>query len=175
MAHKDYVARPRSTKKAPPPTPPLPYLRIIITLALIGGFVFFLWSIKDKSTGEPVVIEPKASVVEDELPEMPEEEWDFIKSLPEYTVSVDVDEQENSDKRYLMQCASFRSQEQADEMKAKIAFQGLEAQVRPSDGKNGRWYRVILGPYDSKRLAEKHKHALHRAKMSSCQIWFWNL
>ncbi len=84
-------------------------------------------------------------------------------------------EQEKSDKRYLMQCASFRTRAQADEMRAKIAFQGLEAQIRHSDGANGEWFRVILGPFDAKRDAERAKHALRKVNITTCQIWFWNL
>ena len=50
MAHKDYVARGRNPKKAPEPEKrPLPWLRIIITLALLLGFGYFLWSINDKA------------------------------------------------------------------------------------------------------------------------------
>ena len=47
MAHKDYVARGRSKKQAPPPPQTsLPWLRIVITLSLVTGFSYFLWSIK---------------------------------------------------------------------------------------------------------------------------------
>ena len=51
----------------------------------------------------------------------------------------------------------------------------FEAQVRPSEGSSGRWYRVIIGPYQSKRLAEKQRHTLQRAKINGCKIWLWNL
>ena len=100
---------------------------------------------------------------QESLPELPEEEWEYIKTLPGYEVEVEVREQEKSDKRYLMQCASFRTRAQAEEMKAKIAFQGLEALIRHSTGSNGDWFRVILGPYESKRDAEKAKHSLRKA------------
>ena len=112
---------------------------------------------------------------EETLPELPEEEWEYIKTLPGYEVEVEVKEQEKSDKRYLMQCASFRTRAQAEEMKAKIAFQGLEALIRHSTGSNGDWFRVILGPYESKRDAEKAKHSLRKVNIATCQIWYWNL
>ena len=176
MAHKDYVARGRSTKKTPPPVKPsLPWLRIFITGALLIGFIFFLWSINDKAKDQPAQSGSLNAGEVDALPDIPEEEWEFIKSLPEYTVEIDVQDELVSDKRYLMQCGSFRAAAQAQEMKANIAFQGLEAQVRPSDGKSGRWHRVILGPYDSKRLAEKHRHSLQKANINTCKIWNWNL
>lgn len=179
MAHKDYVSRGRASKTPPPePTPSLPWLRIVITLALVVGFAYLLWSIKDKAESEPKTPGPATEVSqqdEEPLPILEEEEWEFIKTLPQTSVQVEVAEQEKSDKRYLMQCGSFRQQHQAEEMKATIAFQGLVAQVRPSDGKNGRWYRVILGPYELKRAAEKDRHTLRRSKITTCKIWYWNL
>ena len=34
---------------------------------------------------------------------------------------------------------------------------------------------AIIGPYESKRLAEKQRHTLQRAKINGCKIWLWNL
>lgn len=174
MAHKDYVARGRTKKAAPPPPKKsLPWIRIVVVLLLVAVFGYFLWSIK----GTAPVTEPTEKVVQapakDELPDMPEEEWEFIKTLPEYTVEVDVEEQAKSSVRYLMQCGSFKVGSQAEALKAQIAFQGLEAQVRKSEGSS--WYRVILGPYVSKRHAETDRHHLQNAKVNGCQIWHWNL
>lgn len=147
-----------------------------MVVLLLIGFGVFLWSIKDASDTTPdAPAQRTVAPSEEALPELPEEEWEYIKSLPGYEVEVEVAEQEVSDKRYLMQCASFRTRSQAEEMKAKIAFQGLEAQIRPSSGDNGEWFRVILGPFDSKRDAERAKHSLRKVKISTCQIWYWNL
>ncbi|MFT2089471.1 SPOR domain-containing protein [Paraglaciecola sp. 2405UD69-4] len=180
MAPKDYVARGRNKKPAPPPPKAsLPWLRIIITLSLLGLFAYFLWSIKGKAPDTEAEIDTSSQTQIAEngeaLPEIPEEEWEFIKTLPEYTVEIEQQEQEQPIVKRLMQCGSFRKEHQAQELKAKIAFQGLEAQVRSSKGSSGVWYRVILGPYDSKRLAEKDRHTLQRAKIIGCKIWNWNL
>ncbi|WP_299075031.1 SPOR domain-containing protein [uncultured Paraglaciecola sp.] len=184
MAHKDYVARGRSKKPAPPPAKiSLPWLRIIITLTLVAGFGYFLWSIKgsapENQSNEQTTVKStsgaQTSNEENSLPEIPEEEWEFIKSLPEFTVEIEHKEQDQPTVRRLIQCGSFRKNHQAQELKARIAFQGLEAQVRSSKGSSGIWYRVILGPYDSKRGAEKDRHTLQRAKVNGCKIWNWNL
>jgi cell division protein FtsN len=180
MAQKDYVARGRSSKKAPPEPEKmsLPWLRIIITSILVIGFLYFLWSIKGQAPTLSVTEQPIKEVKQtpgDTLPDIPEEEWEFIDSLPEYTVEIEHQEQDTPTVRRLMQCGSFRKKQQAEALKAKIAFQGLEAQVRSSEGSSGLWYRVILGPYDSKRLAEKERHQLQRAKVNGCKIWNWNL
>ena len=181
MAQKDYVARGRSNSSSKKPTAPspkasLPWLRIVITITLIAGFSYFLWSIKgaapEKSSdvgAEPVLSE------NDTLPDIPQEEWEFIRSLPEFTVKIEQKQQKKPIVRRLMQCGSFRKNSQAQELKANIAFQGLEAQVKSSKGTSGVWYRVILGPYDSKRVAEKDRHTLQRAKINGCKIWNWNL
>ena len=176
MAQKDYVSRGRAPK-TPPPKPPLPWLRLINTLARLGAFGFFLWSIKDSAETAPPPAETpvKEAAQGDALPAPPEEKWEFIEVLPNQTVEVDVPDMEDDGIRWLMQCGSFRNPNQAEEMRAKIAFVGLESQVRPSDGSNGRWYRVILGPYERKRQAEKDRHAIRDTGITTCQIWNWNL
>lgn len=51
--------------------------------------------------------------------------------------------------RYILQAGSFASFDDADQLKAKLAFQGLHAQIQKVtiDGK-GEFHRVRLGPYD---------------------------
>ncbi len=186
MAQRDYVSRGRAPQKkkqaknkkksGSPQITPYARIKLAIVVILLVGFAVFLWSIKDAAETEvDAPVTKSVAPSEDELPELPEEEWEYIKTLPGYEVEVDVAEQEASDKRYLMQCASFRTRSQAEEMKAKIAFQGLEAQIRPSSGANGEWFRVILGPFESKRDAERAKHTLRKVNISTCQIWYWNL
>ena len=65
------------------------------------------------------------------------------------------------------------SLEQAQTLKAKIAFAGLVAEVKKTQGSNGIWYKVRLGPYETKRLAESDKNKLKRIKIMGCGIWLW--
>ena len=91
---------------------------------------------------------------------------------PNYEVPVEMPEPiEQSDKEYVLQCGSFRKMDQADAMRARIILQGIEAKIKESNGKNGRWYRVVMGPYDRKRAAEKDRHTLQRAGFTTCRIW----
>ncbi len=199
MAQKDYVAR--SQKKRKPPTRKKPkhnvaWFKVLLAILVVAAFVAGLWYLKDMegnnandtatelSEGsvpdiKEVPVNQSATSTnqedEDALPEMGEEEWEFIEGLPEYSVEVDVGEMPNADKRYLMQCGSFRSKAQADELKAKIAFQGYESQVLRSEGSNGAWFRVVLGPIQPKRRAERMRHALGAANVNGCKIWAWNL
>ena len=171
MAQRDYVSRGRTPQKKKPAgkgrkparsaqsnaqsnTPvsgKLPIVRLVGVFALVIGFGAFLWSIKDNVEDD---VDTQASrpvaPTEETLPELPEEEWEYIKTLPGYEVEVEVKEQEKSDKRYLMQCASFRTRAQAEEMKAKIAFQGLEALIKTvlTTGWNAI-IRLILGTFQA--------------------------
>jgi len=160
----------------------IPFVRIGFTLAVLVGFGVFLWNLKDsadsrraeKQASQQVSTAPNGTAAKDDLPEMPEEKWEFIETLtdPDYEVKVELPKQaDTSDKEYILQCGSFRKEEQAESMRAKIAFQGLESQIKPSNGKNGLWYRVILGPYKRKRAAEKDRHTLQRAGFNYCRVW----
>ncbi|MFT2112106.1 SPOR domain-containing protein [Marinomonas sp. 2405UD68-3] len=52
---------------------------------------------------------------------------------------------------YMIQAASFRSSSDSDRMRAKLILSGLDAKIRKTVGKDGRpWYRVILGPFESR-------------------------
>lgn len=62
---------------------------------------------------------------------------------------------------YWLQAGAFSEEKEADNLKAKIAFTGLEASVKSVDvaGK-GTLYRVRLGPYQSLEDANRIKAAL---------------
>ncbi|MEL0660759.1 SPOR domain-containing protein [Psychromonas arctica] len=144
-----------------------PYIACFVALLLIAFISYFVFAVEKP----PAKIKPKKSTVKTEevLPEMPQPEWDYVDILKTKEVKVDIPVDTKPSKPYQMQCGSFRHQDDAESLKAKIAFQGLTSMVK----KTGNWYRVILGPYDRKRLAEKQRHKLQRAKIHGCQIWFW--
>ena len=83
-------------------------------------------------------------------------------------------EQQQSAGPYQMQCGSFREQTQAEAMKAQIAFVGFGSEIRRTDGNNGVWYRVVLGPYESKRQATADRNRLRQQGINTCQIWNWS-
>jgi len=53
-----------------------------------------------------------------------------------------------ADAAYFLQAGAFQSPADADNLKARLAFMGLEASVEPTNlPDKGVWYRVRLGPY----------------------------
>ncbi|WP_024872456.1 SPOR domain-containing protein [Tolumonas lignilytica] len=71
-------------------------------------------------------------------------------------------------KHYWMQCGAFHTADQANSLRSRLAVQGQNAQVR--DG--GAWHRVVLGPYNSRAVAEQ---ALSRLKsagtIQNCTVY----
>ncbi|QFU24665.1 SPOR domain-containing protein [Shewanella eurypsychrophilus] len=192
MTNRDYANRnparkgkAKTTRRKQAPAPKgFPLVLLLVTLTLLGGFGYFLWSInnsaddteqteasKVEQTDKSVKSKPKKDP--NALPPAPKEEWTYQHELENKKVEIDLPEEVKPTRPYQMQCGSFRKESQANEMKAVIAFQGLEAQVRKVKGTSGYWYKVVLGPYERKRAAEKHRHTLQRGGLNGCLIWFW--
>tara|TARA_R110000744_G_scaffold15623_1_gene43378 strand:+ start:2484 stop:3038 length:555 start_codon:yes stop_codon:yes gene_type:complete len=184
MAHQDYVSRSRAKNKKQSPykkneqpaegTSLKVKLIAAFLIVAIPSFGYMLWSIKDvqpDTVVAPKVIKAKQKTTE--LPELPEEKWTYVDDLK--SKEVEVGEYKVTQKGpYKMQCGSFRTRKQAESLKAKIAFTGLEAQVSKATGTSSVWYKVYLGPYVKKREAEKDKHKLKNNSVHGCKIWGWD-
>jgi cell division protein FtsN len=127
-----------------------------------------------EKTTKPVVKAPSKTKETSTLPPKPEEKWRYIEELKNKEIQIEAKKADDKPtKPYLMQCGAYRSQDQAEQRKAMIAFQGLDSQVKASAGEKGTWYRVIIGPYPKKRQAENDRNMLKRAGIAPCAIWFW--
>lgn len=155
----------------------IPWLAIIFALILLGGMGYIIFLIKGSAGTPPAVTPPAAQQPPpapakkvDPIDQKPVEKWRYIEQLENKEIVVSPAKPAEArkkpeaapDKIYYMQCGSFRSSAQAEQLKARIAFQGLSSKVKRSEGSNGVWYRVVMGPYESKRKADQAKH-----KMSS--------
>lgn len=166
-APKKAPARKRTAVKKTAVNKGIPYLAVLAVLLIMGFIGFFMFGVEKPPA--PQIVNKPVQKKEDVLPAKPQPIWEYENTLKTKKINVDIPEAKEETRPYQMQCASFRAQGDAESLKAKIAFQGLTSQVI----KTGNWYRVILGPYERKRLAEKHRHKLQRAKINGCQIWFW--
>lgn len=93
---------------------------------------------------------------------LPKPTFDFYTLLPEQQVEVDVEplgaEQQNRGNpidQYLLQAGSFQLPEDADRRRAELILLGLGARVQETEGSNGRWFRVYIGPFASRSRLEK--------------------
>ena len=65
-----------------------------------------------------------------------------------------------------MFCGTFKAMDGAQQLKAKMAFAGVSSEIRESSGK----YRVVSGPYVSKRQAQNDKNKLLKQKIANCWV-----
>lgn len=82
--------------------------------------------------------------------------FDFYYILPELEVAVPEQElashsskpesQVDGDIEYILQAASFKQLDQADQLKAKLALQGIESSIQSVKINNDTWHRVRIGP-----------------------------
>ena len=61
-----------------------------------------------------------------------------------YAVPEEIDD---PDKVYHVQVASFRSLDDAEQLRARLLVENYPVQTASSDAKGERWYRVVLGPF----------------------------
>ncbi|MBI5041610.1 MAG: SPOR domain-containing protein [Gammaproteobacteria bacterium] len=92
------------------------------------------------------------------LPPPPKPRFDFYTILPEMEVPVPEQEitgqpregvpQVEAPGTYLLQAGSFRTRQQADQLKAKLALLGLQSDIQTVTINNTEtWHRVRVGPF----------------------------
>ena len=168
-------------KKASKSIPGWFWLIAGLLIGILVSFVIDLRVIMPEST--PVSVEKKpAASGKSRYQAVPAEEisdsdFSFHNALENKVVEIPEHESEPvkpgaATKRYIMQCGSFKKETSAETLKAQIAMNGFDARVNTSKEKNGSlWYRVTLGPYTSKRTAERVRHQLERNNINHCRIW----
>lgn len=175
---KDYVRRGQGSRKTSRKKPnkrnQFPWKAGLIALLAVGSFGYGLYILNNdpeppETAAQPVPEQSKPVSKKKPLPPPPKEEWEYVKELPNKEIEVQAKALTVSEIPYIMQCGAFKTLQQAEERKANIAFQGLASKIRKKEGSS--WYRVVLGPYTTKRAAVKDQHRLQRAKIEPCAIW----
>ncbi|MGM0954016.1 MAG: SPOR domain-containing protein [Pseudomonadota bacterium] len=145
-------------------------MKWILSLAVVGCFVGFIVYLNTLPGGEePSASKPASSrqqVTEPPEPVRPapesntanqeKQKFRFYDMLPESeVVTPEINEYTPGpniqDFDYIVQAGSFRKQQDAERLRAEIAFQGLRAHVQTVEQDNGSmWYRVNAGPFKSR-------------------------
>ncbi len=175
---RDYstqASRHRRTEKKGPSAA----IGVTLSIILLGIVVVILiWlnqnakDIEMTDTPQPTLSEPtnqtsssntstateRALTIEQEVPEAPENFYTFYKLLISGEVPIDLEEGKASDeavaeklKSTIVQVASFRSAEAAEDARVTLLFLDLRARVIPPSPTTGGWYRLVLGPFKTIR------------------------
>lgn len=166
MAPRDYKRRPRQVprKTVRQRSPWLHFAAGMLTGVAATVLVYFnefipvpLYVSPKKAPAEqrPVEEKPKAK---SERSESPKPRFEFYTLLPEMEMAVPDAELKSESQStrsaanipgtYYLQAGSFRLPEEADRMKANLAFLGLESSVQTvSINGADTWHRVRIGPF----------------------------
>ncbi len=63
---------------------------------------------------------------------------------------------------FQIQVASFKARKDAEHMKALLTLKGYEVTVAPITNPTGNWFRVLIGPYANRLLAQQAQVVLSR-------------
>ena len=70
----------------------------------------------------------------------------------------------------LLQVGSFRGFPQADELKARLAMMGLQADIREVRIEGQVFYRVFLGPFQNEAQADRWRDRLKRENIEALRV-----
>lgn len=135
----------------------------------------------------------KKTTSKEEPKEKKQEKYNFYKLLPKLEVFIPEDEtrppeikqkrppkdiakkssgetsseKTSKGKQYVLQVGSFKSLDDAEKLKANLAFLGLEASIQHITIKNQLWHRVRFGPYSDKQQLSHNQNLLKKNDINS--------
>ncbi len=165
-----------NTRKTAKPTKKPSWWLWLAAIVGIILFVFFLKKLASSThnTATPATIENKIST-EKPAADTPAIELDFYQILKEHKVTVDAepipDTTENAAVIYWLQAASFKTHDEANSLRAQLLLLNLEAVIEQTTDKQQRdWYRVLVGPYQSRSKMAKARSILASIEIKSLVI-----
>ena len=72
--------------------------------------------------------------------------------------------EKKDDRRWMVQCGSFKGAEQAETVRAQLAFEGFDSRITTNNG----WNRVVIGPVKGKDNADGTISRLKMAGHTNC-------
>jgi len=72
--------------------------------------------------------------------------------------------EKKDERRWMVQCGSFKGAEQAETVRAQLAFEGFDSRITTNNG----WNRVVIGPVKGKENADGTISRLKVAGHTNC-------
>ena len=105
------------------------------------------------SQAAPVQAQPRQS-----KPASTQQPYQDLADAPKPTA------EKKDERRWMVQCGSFRGAEQAETVRAQLAFEGFDSKITTNNG----WNRVVIGPVKGKENADSTLNRLKMAGHTNC-------
>lgn len=107
--------------------------------------------------------------------------FDFYTILPELEIAIPEQDLIRLEKQtptatpqasgnYILQVGSFKQSEQADQLKARLALQGVEANIQSVAINNDTWHRVRIGPVNDLAILSQIRKRLQKNGIASIVV-----
>jgi len=175
---------------------PIPGWLWMLAGLIIGLFIALLVYIKDNSSGKLAITETVSKVFQNkntdtrevrknktEAPPEPvstKPKFDFYTILPELEVAIPEQELLNTGKdtstnttsqQFILQAGSFKKFEEADKLKARLALQGIEANIQKVKiNATDTWHRVRIGPLSNVKSLNQTRRRLRDLGIASIVV-----
>lgn len=146
-----------------------------ITVGL--GSVAFFWSSFNQDVTDINKPEVTLKTPEKQQAKSPTKpRFEFYERLPQMTLEIESQEPTEGTTviitkpqapaakealHYVIQVAAFKKIQDAESLKAQLAFLGLQATINPKSGQGTTWHRVQLGPFNDKAKADQVEKTLN--------------
>jgi len=119
----------------------------------------------------------KENTIEDNSADLAIEQQDnfgFYTALQDMEVEIDAEDLAQTDTRkpstYYLQLGAFKRLQDAETLKAEVAFSGVSAFIESNEIKGTIWHRVRIGPYKSSRKVDVAKRKLQKSGFNAMII-----
>ena len=152
-----------------------------LVLAFIG-FVLYLSSVPASQDLPSVKEQAKRAFQRDSSPsvektEPPTVNFDFYRMLEQKKVEVPEVEAYRSTPRgapaqyeFRLQAGSFRSEQDAERMRAELLLEGLTAYRQPVEVNGNPWHRVMVGPFTDRSAMSRAQDVLASKNISAMVV-----
>ncbi len=160
---------------------------ILLLLGMLFGLVVAVigyvngWVPKPENpNNKPIAQEretKKENTIEDNSADLaiePKDNFNFYTTLQNMEVEIDEDDLAQTDSRkpstYYIQLGAFKRLEDAETLKAKVAFSGVSAFIESIEIQQTHWHRVRVGPFNSSRKVDVTKRNLQKSGFNAMII-----
>ena len=92
-----------------------------------------------------------------------------IKTAPHPTAA-ETPQEADAAVNFLLQAGSFQNKQEADERRAKITLLNMSAEIVPGVVAGRTWYRVQVGPFNGRSLADDARKQLSASNIDSMPL-----